>query len=129
MGYSCSAMASLVLDGIMETVRRDGESANVWFHKGEKFMWERGRENADGAITGMVRRFTPMGRVLLIGSFRIEQDGVITRFPATSHNDKTYAMNYAAMEYIRRFGFPNRNTISENHPCRDILCNSPFVAV
>jgi hypothetical protein len=129
MGYSCAAMASLVLDGIMKNVDRDGKSQNVWSHNGEKYMWERGRENADGAITGTVYRFVNDGEILPVGGFRIEHDGNINRFPATSHNDKIAAMNYAAFEYIRRFGFPKRHTIGENHPCRDILCSSPFVAV
>jgi hypothetical protein len=129
MGYSCAAMASLVLDGIMDNVQRDGNSANVWQHNGDKYMWERGRENADGAITGTVYRFVNENEILPAGGFRIEQDGNITRFPGTSKMVKRESIRWAAAEYIRRFGFPNRHTIGENHPCRDILCNSPFVAV
>ena len=131
MGYSCSAMASLVLDGIMSNVSHVNNCSNVWSYKNVAYMYERGREQNDGAITGTISKFTDPNCTMAVrvGSFRIEGDGMITRFPGTSKNAKNSAIFWASFEYIRRFGFPKRHTIGENHPCRDILCNSPFVAV
>jgi hypothetical protein len=80
MGYSCSAIASTVLDVIGEDRRFDIS------HFSYRFFFEIGRENRDGAITGFVYSVGMIIDTLQRcckrkGSFRIEPNGEITRFP------------------------------------------------
>lgn len=87
MGYSCSSMASFTLDIIQEyfspshsdnRLPSNAITRNDYQHIG---FWERGRENADGAITGRCFKSLSNGTYLPCGSFRIEPDGTIKRFP------------------------------------------------
>jgi len=85
MGYSCTAAAALKLEAIMKGLREAGLTVyhngrpmtNTWKRGKDTLFYERGRENPDGAITGSI--FSISGR--RVGSFRIEPDGQVTRFP------------------------------------------------
>ena len=81
MGYSCSTIANNVLNFIIASVNNT-DSSNEWTFNGKRYFYEVGRENRDGAITGTVWRFQPDGvHVKRAGSFRIEPEGEISRFP------------------------------------------------
>lgn len=92
MGYSCTRDASLALTRIEAAAtekHKQRMSGLVCDEKGNVLGFaERGRENADGAITGKVMRFCepfdPNAQSSFAkpaGSFRIEPDGKVTRFP------------------------------------------------
>lgn len=86
MGYSCTAIAKLVEDALMEIVR-DGESSNSW----RGHFTERGRENADGAITGTVWKMIETNRATRYGSYKITADGKIVRFAGTTADERKLA--------------------------------------
>lgn len=85
MGYSCTARASEVLDKIMSY-----DKFNIDHEKYSYFI-EIGKENFDGAITGTVYRLIGESfvredglksrRCKKAGSFRIDSNGEIVRFP------------------------------------------------
>lgn len=131
MGYSCSALASFTLDGLMANVSHVNNIANVWFHKNVCYMYERGKEQSDGSITGTIYKFIDSSLTAMnkVGSFKIASDGRIIRFGGMSHNAKNSAEVWSASKYIKTFGFPQKHTISAKHPAYNILCNSPFVIV
>lgn len=80
MGYSCTAAASNRFELIMSASR--DTASNTWFNeKGVRYMSERGREQADGAITMAVMKFVGENSVVRAGGIRIEPDGTVTRFP------------------------------------------------
>jgi len=47
------------------------------------------------------------------------------------HFDSTTSRysSIAAHEYIRKYGFPRKESISPKHPAYEVLCESPFVAI
>ncbi len=79
MGYSCTSAANEVLEKISDVCYKQTKSANSYIKGKNTYMWEIGRENADGAITGTVSKFLPNGYVIKSGTFRIEPNGKITR--------------------------------------------------
>jgi hypothetical protein len=84
MGYSLTAKANDRLNMIME--HNGDESSNTWFDdKGNRYFYEIGRENPDGAFTGSVWKFITegeyAGRAKKSGSIRIGPNGEVTRFP------------------------------------------------
>lgn len=90
MGYSCTAIADLVLREMME--ESNTESSNTWVNKGNIYFYDVGKENEDGAITGTVYRITKDGNCKRSGSFRIEGSGIVKRFPCISKPMKARAM-------------------------------------
>ncbi len=91
MGYSCTANASLTLEGIMNQ-RSDTSSSNTWEHEnGFVYFYDVGRENRDGAITGSVWKVLKNGNAKPSGNFRIEPDGSVTRFPCLTKAMRKYA--------------------------------------
>ncbi len=103
MGWSCTAKAGLTLDGISKTFQG---SSNTWNTEKGTFFFETGRENADGAITGQVWKMVDVpkkGRCNRSGSFRIETDGTIARFPHLPAWIKKSAVEYGAAEYSRLY--------------------------
>lgn len=86
MGYSCTKDASDIL-GLIRHAFNDGTGNGIKsgaFHG----FYEIGRENADGAITGTVFENVGEGFARRVGSFRIEPDGFITRFPSIKRNQR-----------------------------------------
>ena len=96
MGYSCSAAASLTMTAIGELI--GGESSNGMPDGG---FYERGREQPDGAMTGSV--YVPVGTngCRKRGSFRINADGKVTRFPGLTRVLLAKAEAMGAKEYKR----------------------------
>ena len=110
MGYSCAAKASMVHSALLKELKKTDptdQTQNVWISPVDraKFMEERGRENADGAITGTVFRFMLDGQhIRKAGSYRIEPDGKITRFPGTQAKQREAAEAAGKAEYERVYG-------------------------
>lgn len=92
MGYSCSRDAVDSLRVICNLFG-DKKSSNVLVIKGLQFFFERGQEQADGAITGPVFLMVENGNACKAGTFRIEADGTVTRFPHLSKTDREEAAN------------------------------------
>ena len=69
-------------------------------------FWETGREQADGAITGTVWKpwAQDKTRVVKAGSFRIEPDGRVSRFPGTTPEERAQAYTQGQAEYTRLYG-------------------------
>lgn len=82
MGWSADARACRTMDEWTRVCVAQGGTQNVYKSEdGTRFMWERGnREHADGAITGQTWRFVP-GGITRAGSWRIEPDGSVSRWP------------------------------------------------
>jgi len=57
MGYSCNVQAAYVTDAWQQACIDQTGSQNVFRVKGQRYFWEIGREQRDGAITGTVWRF------------------------------------------------------------------------
>ena len=94
MGYSCTARAHRTLERLAALLQERyplvdphaGTLSNGWTYRRRRFVWEIGREQPDGAITGSVIELAPLGERLdgagkRVGTFRIEPDGRIARFP------------------------------------------------
>ena len=92
MGYSCCAKSMRTLKAIQSIA---GNETNNGLKSGG--FWDIGKENQDGSITGSVYRHLNKeererwehldnldGRVTKRGSFRIEPDGKVKRFPGVS---------------------------------------------
>lgn len=86
MGYAASSKAFKTLDRLMVQKRLETGStgSNYWTDAaGHMVFFEVGREQKDGAITGSVHRETRPGngQGKRAGGFRVEPDGMISRFP------------------------------------------------
>lgn len=100
MGYSCTKDAGDKLNAIAQAYAEFADHYSSGRHKfGHNVMlnnsalpiafFERGRENADGAVTGKVMKMVDkFGKIdhdgeyaVKVGNYRIEPDGTITRFP------------------------------------------------
>ena len=128
MGYSCAAKAAYVRDAITEHFHSLGiESSNGLPDGG---FWETGREQDDGAIVGTVfkcvRRYTPEERAAKAvemsrngvvckpewigdpcrraGSFKIDAEGVIVRFPGIDAKTRKVLESKGAAEFKRIHG-------------------------
>lgn len=87
MGYSCSANASDRLNMVLNADTTD-ESSNTWVKNGTRYFFERGRENADGSVTGTV--FEIRGKFAhRKGSAKIDPNGKVVRFPHWNAEMKT----------------------------------------
>lgn len=100
MGYSYAARAGYTLDSI-------GKLINVKTSNGmpDGGFYETGREQADGAITGTVWKPIPGStHVTKRGSFRIDPNGKVARFPGLSRALIKQAEEMGEAEYHRRHG-------------------------
>ena len=88
MGYSCTKSAMDTFEKVMDIIS-DDNSANTWTHEDKQYFAEQGRENNDGAVTGTVYEiYTNIEALKGVinsgcykrGSYRIEPNGVITRW-------------------------------------------------
>lgn len=94
MGYSCSALASLTMDGMFAEMEKTcppaDKTSNGWIFKGNSYFFERGREQDDGAITGSVYRHgdnnngIAKGFCRRVGSVKILSNGQIKSWPFTT---------------------------------------------
>jgi hypothetical protein len=104
MGYSYAAKAGYTLDAITALVteyRPDLKASNSTLDGG---FWETGREQKDGAITGTVWRPTGIAGFVCRGSFRIDPNGAIVRFPAMTTEFKRKAEAAGAARYAANYG-------------------------
>lgn len=81
MGYSCTKAASDSLAVLSDRFKTDG-NPNYLTIRGDKYFFERGREQADGSITGELMQFSPDENTCTVaGRVKIAPNGVIVRFP------------------------------------------------
>jgi len=81
MGWSATAKACQVEQEWAQACHAQTGQSNVYETSGKRFFYDTGREQRDGAITGQVFRMLPDGFAVRSGSFRIEADGTVTRYP------------------------------------------------
>jgi len=84
MGYSCRQDADVTYRSWLDICKETTGMGNVYAIGGTEYMLELGREQRDGAMTGTVCRMERDGEQLLAhpcGSFRIEPDGTVKRYP------------------------------------------------
>ena len=99
MGYSCSSLAMESLDQLMIQLKAAGKetkSSNGWNKNGTYYFHEIGREQRDGAVTGKVQKIYKINNsesdyCKTAGTFRIEPDGTITRFPTSTKQQREVA--------------------------------------
>ena len=89
MGYSCTKDASDML-GLIRNQFGDGMTSNGLvirspragnYESGRSYFYEVGKEQADGSITGTLYQHQGEDSATKIGSFKINEDGSIARFP------------------------------------------------
>lgn len=101
MGWSCAAKAGLVLDQVSNFCVKNTGASNVFAKDGETFFFERGREHNDGRITGTIWRNVGNNLARKVGTFLIDADGKIVRFPMISKESRKKFEVDAAKEYSR----------------------------
>lgn len=87
MGYSCTTKAMKTFDELIIQLKAAGRKTgkeNGWGKNGFEYFHEIGREQKDGAITGIIYKHIDNGFCRKAGSFRIEPDGIITRFSTST---------------------------------------------
>ena len=104
MGYSCTQAADNKLKRIMSLragpMSQAPDSTNMWYNdQGNQYFYEIGRENNGGEITGSIFKMVP-GGCKKSGSFRIESDGKVTRFPCLNRGQKRAAKAPMKVTYI-----------------------------
>ena len=108
MGYSSTVMAAYAYESIakqMKTAYGDDGTSNVFNTKdGTKFFTETGREQYDGAITGTIYKYVESEKVRAAGSYRIEADGIVTRFYGSSKEMREKAKTDADAKYEETYG-------------------------
>jgi len=82
MGWSATVEAVHTMDRWTEVCVAKTGTQNVYDYNGDRYMWENSRrEYDDGRITGQVFRFVDDDHIVRAGSFRIEGDGTVGRWP------------------------------------------------
>lgn len=92
MGYSCTKDASNALGVVSHMFATDG-NPNILTIRGKQYFFERGREQADGAITGTLMLMLPDDHCRKAGNVRIEPDGMVRRFPGLTMCERAEADN------------------------------------
>ena len=130
MGYSFTALASYAMDHLLTAIQGDdNENSNTWTDsKGVKRFCERGREQRDDAITGTVFKFVDDNHCRPCGTYRIDSDGVVVRFPGSTRQQRHAAAVHAIHEHIRVHGWPAPGIVRDDHPGAYLMTAS-FVAV
>jgi hypothetical protein len=108
MGYSCTKDAHDML-GLIRNQFGDGETSNGLvmrspranaYESGRSYFYEVGKEQADGAITGTLFLNVSDNQALRVGSFRINANGSIARFPRIRRDMRT-SMYFMMLEIQR----------------------------
>jgi len=85
MSYSCTVKAHDTLRMTLNEINGQNINAynmsNTWENRGQKYFFERGREQRDGSITGQVFKFTDQTHAVKIGSLKILPDGKVKTWP------------------------------------------------
>ena len=121
MGYSCTAIAGMVLDELISILQENLPNvlelpvnipsntwvSNTWVdrHKKFEFFYEFGKEHEDGRITGTIHR----GKIynnsyFRYGSVLISSKGKVIRFPGTTKEIRIRAEAQAMGKFIKTFG-------------------------
>ncbi len=82
MGYSCGRIASQRMEAIEQACLAVSGQQNVWIMDGNRFFWEIGREQRDGAIVGSIHKYVSDTHCKKTGRFRIESNGKFIAGPA-----------------------------------------------
>jgi len=100
MGYSVSAKADYVMTALLAELQMAGpaKASNGWTIGKREYFEEVGKENDDGAMTGTIHQIKN-GLCYKAGSFRIEPDGKISRFPASNKQQRESAIIAGLIEY------------------------------
>ena len=117
MSYSCSTKANMVLEELMIQLQVESDKTSNGFSVNWKScFYEIGKENSDGAITGVVNKETTPGFCRVAGSFRIENTGKITRFPGSTKQQRTTAETAGLIKYHETFepGW-NNDAVLQSH--------------
>jgi hypothetical protein len=81
VSYSCTARASDTEQAWAQACYKQTGQSNAYEVAGQRYFYDTGREQRDGAITGTVYRVFVNGTCAKSGSFRIESDGTVSRYP------------------------------------------------
>lgn len=85
MGWSCTRAASNTLEAFMNRFRHQNSANTYTFDAGKTvYFHEIGREQRDGAITGVIFKFIGTDGAQQVGRFRIAPDGKIERWSGFS---------------------------------------------
>lgn len=108
MGYSCSAVDSLVLEALIFSLQEAngdaGGSSNSWGQDpANSWFYQIGRENRDGSITGEVLKPLGSGRCIRAGSFKIA-GGKIVRWPGSTKAQRSAAEAAGLAQHANRYG-------------------------
>ena len=118
MGYSCTAKASFTEEGVSHFIAIEFPALKSSNAMPDGGFYERGREQDDGSITGTVWRLLNAKekrqwahlpdvdeRVHKRGSYRIDPEGKIVRWPGLNPLLKAKAEAYGAKKY--KEAYPN----------------------
>lgn len=126
MGWSCNAAASLALDAVSALMRHKADMAyppdsphrsgadsyrpgEVSSNATPAGFWERSNvEHRDGAITGTTWKHVGPDRCRKAGSFRIEGNGTVTRFPGLTADERAECSAKAKGRYFEAYGQPTQ---------------------
>lgn len=90
MGYSCTQAASHMLGVIRHTFARS-DGSNTLTIKGNQYFYEGGKERREGAIIGSLFLMLPNNLARKVGTYHINPDGTIGRFPGLSAQERKEA--------------------------------------
>ena len=104
MGFSMNAISGEVLDALMallpKQVSEGKEMSNAWLHKGKFYFYETTRrDQEDGGICGSVWKFNGYRH----GTFKIDGEGKIVRFPATLKKTRDLAEKFGRQKYRQKY--------------------------
>jgi hypothetical protein len=86
MGYSCSGNADDVYRSWLDACTALTGVSNKYTANGNTYILQLGKQQHDDAITGKVLKVTgsydEITQAVKVGSFRIERDGEVSKWPA-----------------------------------------------
>lgn len=107
MGYSSTVKAVYAQESMLQLLQAcQGDAGNLGNGWGDRtpgntyYFFERGRENADGSITGTVYKCIEGAPTCkAIGGVRIDPEGVVVRWPTSSKNNRSMSYQYSQVQY------------------------------
>jgi len=92
MGYSCTQDAGNTLAVIGKMFATNGNPNVLTIHD-VQYFFERGREQADGAITGSLYMMLSEDMCQNVGGVKIAPDGTVVKFPKLTRDEREEAAN------------------------------------
>jgi len=80
MGYSCTQLADNTLRDITAICIKETNAQNTFKFNNSVYMWEIGKEQQDGSITGSIFKFLNEKQIIKHSSFKINSNGDIKTF-------------------------------------------------